>query len=543
MIMNPNRNNSSIQDHNQASQAQIFIILAVAFLVLVAFVGLAVDAGLAFIAYGKMARAADAAALAAAAQFREGRLLSEMQATAKNAMAINGVDLSKMNVEICDYSLPEEDQDPQLCPSSGRKKLVRITVWADIPTAFIRVVGIDKVNLSTISIAEAASLDVVLVIDISESMAWDAEVGDPLRDPYYCNNQDITGSDGFPGECKPFEDVKVAASEFIGRVLDKPADEEEDRLAIVTFGNGWSTKEDPPGSGIFVPDLDMATGIRTSGWTSDQSFAQTIVENLKVVQPEPCFWADGSERTLYGPCAWYDPPTEPPDLIDSASLVQIYCNSCANSGDLSGLTTTNIGGGLLHAGNMFGIETREEALWVVVLLTDGNANATTPEEDDDITNFSTYPMGFCPNDWVEPLCQDEDISTRHGNGDTNYDADDYARDMADFVGCPSENGRGSCAGVEGQAAIIFTIGLGEGVRGVMDTSNEVNGLPYGTALLRYIAAVGDDSDPTTDPCDAFWEDQADWQEWCGHYYFSPSGGQLSAVFQDIASRVFTRLTR
>jgi hypothetical protein len=115
--------------------------------------------------------------------------------------------------------------------------------------------------------------------------------------------------------------------------------------------------------------------------------------------------------------------------------------------------------------------------------------------------------------------------------------------MADFVGCPSENGRGSCAGVAGQDAVIFTIGLGEGVRGVMDTSNEVSGLPYGTALLRYVAAVGDDGDPTTDPCDQYWDDQDEWQAWCGHYYFSSSGSQLSAVFQDIASRVFTRLTR
>jgi hypothetical protein len=77
----------------------------------------------------------------------------------------------------------------------------------------------------------------------------------------------------------------------------------------------------------------------------------------------------------------------------------------------------------------------------------------------------------------------------------------------------------------------------------MDTSNEVNGLPYGAALLRYIAAVGDDTDPTTDPCDSFWDDQDEWRAWCGHYYFSPSGDQLSTVFQDIASRVFTRLTR
>jgi hypothetical protein len=526
--MKRNRDIFPKKDPDRSSKGQTFIIIAAAFLVLVVFVGLAVDAGLAFIAYGKLFRAADAAALAAAAQFREGRSLAEMQATAENAMGVNGVNFTNITVDVCDYSLPEEDQDPQLCSQPIRKKLVRINVWADTDLAFMRVIGIDNIGLAVTSIAEATSVDVVLVIDISESMAWDAAPGDPLRDPYYCNNQDSEGSDGFPGECQPFEDVKAAASEFIARILDKPADEEEDRLAIITFGTGWSD------------NLDMGTFERTSGWTSDKTTALTIVKNLKVVEPEPCFWADGSERTSYGPCAWY----EPPDPINSSNFVQIYCNSCVNSGDLSGLTTTNIGGGLLHAGNMFGQSTREDALWVVVLLTDGMANTTSPDDGDNIEEFDTYPLGFCPNDWIEPLCQDEDVSTRHSDGDVNYDADDYARDMADYVGCPAENGEGSCVGVEGQAAVIFTIGLGEGVTWQGNSPNlETNGLPYGTSLLRYIAAVGDDTDPTTDPCQDLWGDQNEWEEWCGNYYYSPAGEQLVTVFRDIASRVFTRLTR
>jgi hypothetical protein len=522
-----------MSDHT--SKGQTIVILAGAFLVLVAFVGLATDAGLAFIAYGKLSRAADAAALSAAAQFREGRSVDEMRASAENAMAVNGVNFNEISIRVCDYSLPEDQQDPLLCPQPDRKKLVQIQVSANVPLAFLRVIGIDSANLSVMSIAEAASVDVVLVIDISESMAWDNPSGDPLRDPNYCNDTIIfDGSEdageyplfpnGLSGECHPFEEVKNAAGEFINRILDKPADAEEDRLAIVTFGTGWSSDE------------NLGTFVRTSGWTNNKSNALTIVENLKIVQPEPCFWADGSERTLYGPCAWYDPP----DPINSGNFVQTYCNSCADSGDLSGLTTTNIGGGMRLAGNMFGEETREEALWVVILLTDGNANATTPEMDDNIEDYNTYPIGFCPNDWIEPLCQDEDVSSRHGDGDVDYDADDYARDMADFVGCPSTDGQGSCVGIEGQAAVIFTIGLGDRVT---DNSNEINGLPYGTALLRYIAAVGDDTNPLTDPCNGLWDNQNEWREWCGHYYFSPSGDQLSAVFLDIASRVFTRLTR
>jgi len=503
-------------DHT--AKGQTFIILAVAFLVLVAFVGLATDAGLAFIAYGRLSRAADAAALSAASQFREGRSVSELRATAENAMAVNGVDFTAIDVEICDYSLPEDEQDPQICPQPDRKKLVRITVSADVPMAFMRVLGFDNMNVSAISIAEAASVDVVLVIDISESMAWDAPQGDPMRDPSVCNDAN---------NCHPFEEVKDAASEFIQRVLDKPESEEEDRLAIVTFGNGWSANK------------DIGTYVRTDGWTSDASTALSIVENLKIVQPDPCFYEDGTIRTEYGPCIFYDPP-------DSTNFKQVYCISCLPDyyDDPSYLPTTNIGGGLKLAGNMFGIETREEALWVVILLTDGMANATMPDGDgtDILTDPDTYPVGNCPKDWIYPLCQDEDVTTRH-DPDTEiaeYDADDYARDMADFVACPPINGYGYCAGIQGQAAVIFTIGLGNGV---LDTTNEVNGLPYGTALLRYIAAVGDDTNPTTDACENFWDDADGWQEWCGNYYYSPEGDQLNSVFQDIASRVFTRLTR
>jgi len=536
--MIPNRDLLAATKSDQYSKGQTFIIIAASFLVLVAFVGLAVDAGLAFIAYGKLARATDAAALAAAAQFREGRSLSEMQATAENAMAVNGVDFSGITVEVCDYSQPLDDQDPQICPQPIRKKLVRITVWADIPLAFMRVLGFNDIGLSAMSIAEAASVDVVLVIDISESMAWDADSGNPLRDPSVCNDTSLYDgsedggaypifSNGLPGECHPFEEVKNAAGEFIARVLDKPESEEEDRLSIVTFGNGWSA------------DHDMGTFVRSSGWTSDASTALSIVENLKIVEPDPCLYPDGSINQEYGPCIRYDPP-------DSTNFVQVNCISCLpeNSADLSYLTTTNIGGGLKLAGNMFSLDTREDALWVVILLTDGMANATMADENgsDDIYNFATYPVGNCPNDWTFPLCQDENIATRH-DPDTdiaNYDADDYARDMADFVGCPPENGEGSCASAEGQAAVIFTIGLGDGV---LDTTNEDSGFPYGTALLRYVAAVGVDTDPTTDPCDDLWEDEYDWQEWCGNYYYSPEGDQLITVFQDIASRVFTRLAR
>jgi hypothetical protein len=54
---------------------------------------------------------------------------------------------------------------------------------------------------------------------------------------------------------------------------------------------------------------------------------------------------------------------------------------------------------------------------------------------------------------------------------------------------------------------------------------------------RYIAAVGYDGDPTTDDCDGVGTGNS-----CGNYYFAEEGFELEAVFEAIASRIFTRIT-
>ena len=192
---------------------------------------------------------------------------------------------------------------------------------------------------------------------------------------------------------------------------------------------------------------------------------------------------------------------------------------------------------------MYTHQTREEALWVVVILTDGIANTTDMATGDDITDFATYPLGFCPNpsDPLLPRCQDKDVTTRHADTNALYDADDYARDMADYLGCyPGDTSVTCSAAVDDRVgAVVFTIGLGDDV---VENYNEVNGLPYGVSLLRYVAAVGYDGDPGTDPCSGLYGTLAEWKEWCGNYYFSPEGNELVEIFEDIASRIFTRLT-
>jgi Flp pilus assembly protein TadG len=526
-----------------ASKGQAILLIAVAFIVLLAIVGLATDVGQLFIYMGHLRRATDAASLSAAAQYREGRTNSEMIASASQVINLNGIDPKEFTVvvENCDTN----PTDPQLC-TTPRRKLVRVLTSLKVPMSFLSVVGLYNVNISSSSIGEAASLDIVLVIDISESMTWDAASNDPMRDPHACNNADPSGTDGYPGSCQPFQEVKRAAASFISRILNKSTAQEEDRLTIVTFANGWSGLA---GQGTRYRTLAPSG---TSYWTSDRDYALNIVRTLDVYDPGTCYSPQndptGAVVTQYGGCRFYNPDNSYAYMDCLSCRKDLWPSPQPQHDDWSTLTTTNTGGGMQLAGDSFAYETRQEALWVVVMLSDGMANATFPDKNRSqiISDWTTYPIGFCPNEsanngsWVYPLCQDENVTTRHATGNVLYDADDYARDMADYVGCSPIKPAAKCK-TKGQGAVVFTIGLGSGVldngcsRGTCEASNR----PYGASLLRYIAAVGysGDPDPVNDPCKGI----SDYTKWCGNYYYAPQGPQLSRIFEDIASRIFTRL--
>jgi hypothetical protein len=117
--------------------------------------------------------------------------------------------------------------------------------------------------------------------------------------------------------------------------------------------------------------------------------------------------------------------------------------------------------------------------------------------------------------------------------------------MADFVGCPDANSpQPAACGAPGQAAVIFTIGLGGEVTDTRCDPIYDPDLHCGNVaeeLLRYIAGAGDDGNPGTPPAQDPCSSAGDGSD-CGNYYFAPSGAGLLRVFEAIASRIFTRLT-
>lgn len=83
---------------------------------------------------------------------------------------------------------------------------------------------------------------------------------------------------------------------------------------------------------------------------------------------------------------------------------------------------------------------------------------------------------------------------------------------------------------------MFAIGLGKKV-----TVTGASTAPAGDTLLRYVGSVGDDGDPGTDACASVAMNTSGYS--CGNYYFVQNGSELSSVFEAIASRVYTRLTK
>jgi hypothetical protein len=258
---------------------------------------------------------------------------------------------------------------------------------------------------------------------------------------------------------------------------------------------------------------------------SNKATITAAINGLKVFEPRIC---DGSDTE--GLCLLYDGGG---NFI--ASICQIYENHTAEAGaDPSSCPSSNVGGVLNQARGAFTEDpatTRLDAFWVVVALLGGPANTTD-------TNVS-YPNGFCPpNTYLlaygqGPWCRDRYPSVRHADTDalvsyTNpvdssvtdislYDADDYARDMADNLATLTS----------GDGVTIFTIGLGAQIN---STSTVAAGEPAAAAsLLQYIAECAGDNCGTTINH--------------GQYFYAPTSTSLADIFDRIAKNIATRISQ
>ena len=95
----PNPNNP----RSHRSRGQVLVIFAVALVAMLLFVGLAIDAGVLYITYGQLKRAVDAAAVAAANEFKRGSTLASMNEAANEELRFHNIASgTNLDLYICD---------------------------------------------------------------------------------------------------------------------------------------------------------------------------------------------------------------------------------------------------------------------------------------------------------------------------------------------------------------------------------------------------------------------------------------------------------
>lgn len=478
----------------QPERGQALLLIALAFVGLVVFTGLAVDAGVLYSYIGHLRKGVDTAALSATNQYRRGKSAQEIQDSAKEFILLNlpGSDpVADVLVQTCN-DVPQ----PAFCidASGEQRKRVAVRAQTRVPLYFLRVIGFSGITIQADAQSEAASVDLILILDNSPSMAYDT----PAH-----SVDEVTACNG-SNTCEPFRTVKESAKELAKRMYYP-----YDRMAIVNFSR-------------YAPIiLDLST-----------------CNLLPPSQQESCVT----------------------NAIDNMQ-VELPLTSCPYSGP-NGCTTTNISASLMQAHRMFRDQGRADAVWVVVFLSDGVANAAHTLMESVFAG--TYPPAdptdvgwWCPKDpnsppaydtWADPpFCQDGLASQTHATTDPAFDADDAARYMASFLACVRETGVAGCPPAGGDGAILLSIGLGTSVYDYNPDPATYPTKPYpwdedvGERLLRFLANVGADGRPDggsldTDPCYA-----QPSKKQCGNYYFAQDASDLTGVFRSIADRIFTRL--
>lgn len=545
-------NKKSFKRHERG---QAIILIAFAMVGLIAMVGLVTDTGILLIEYGKLKRAVDAAAIAAAQQFSLPS--DEISEQAFEDSAINFLNLNEtreitsLSVKSCLATLPADR--PELCndypvthPEDNRK-LVEVTASATVNFSFLSVIGIRSTTITTTAIGEAATLDVVLVIDTSASMAYETR-DDPIPYPqsnYASDNSDYRRYDadltGYTSEnpqtcntsitdpCQPLDAVKEAAIAF-----SETLNYGYDRVAIVSL-TGQETS-----NGTRYPTTVLPL-------SSNKTTVQAAINSLRVFTPRVCDNNATFANVADGVCI-HLLNTSNPSTFQS---VKCHYYELRTLGGFfpkyPSCPSSNVGGALRLAGSaLSGNDRRLDSFWVVLVLLSGPANATdTPSNyPGGISpgNNNEYIYGYCPASEYYPVsstdtdnnqvydyrpCTDGLPNVRHSTSDTMfftyngstdeislYDPDDYARDRADALANL----------LSGSGVTIYTIGLGTEVKSTdrqADTS-----VPIAESLLQYIALEAGGADVNH-----------------GQYFYTPVFQDLVNIFEKIAENIATKISQ
>jgi len=229
-------------DRKQREGGQALVIIAISFLALLAFVGLVTDVGSLYITYTQLKRAVDSAAIAAAnnikyPQATAAQRKQKITEAAREMLKFHEVtDVTSLNVYLCsDANKPSEFA--AMCPGAGEppRKLAWVEATQNSPVYFLHLFGVPSIAFKTSAVGEAATVDLVLVFDTSESMGSDRCDEQPLGDvdppcTIGYQNDFVPDACNANNSCYPLREAKDAAKTLIRNLFSG-----YDQVAIVTF--------------------------------------------------------------------------------------------------------------------------------------------------------------------------------------------------------------------------------------------------------------------------------------------------------------------
>jgi hypothetical protein len=293
-------------------QGQTIVLLALGMMVLIAAVGLATDAVLIYKTKQDLQRAIDSAALAGAYKLPDKTLASQ---AAYEFMRLHNFDFDPT-------SNPLQITFPIYTPP---RKALKLVGSVDANLAFMKVFGFAKVKVSAAGEAESAPMDVYLILDLSESMVYDTPKPNPWPPAGFhtCSQWDSNGYYDCIAKycntyrkCDPLDThIKPAAKFFLDQF-----DAQYDRVGVIAYDT---------------------VGVQIIPLSSDFDEVEEAINNLNAFDHQG----------------------------ESTSDCPIYNNNGHHCNK-----NTNIGDGIMVAHDKIASEGRMDAIWSLVLLTDGRAN-------------------------------------------------------------------------------------------------------------------------------------------------------------------------
>jgi len=473
------------------------IYLSIMLGVLLIFTGLAVDSGRAYVVKAQLTKAVDGAALAAARNLNSGDPKAE---------AVRVFNANFPSGYFGTFATTNPATDPgffasSVDPATG-VNTVRVTAKTKLPTTFIQLANINEVEVASMGEATRRMVDISIVLDVSSSIGskWTA--------------------------------VRDATRVFIDSF-----DAKNDRVALLTFGNGATVLDQMPTSRGFdkakvkadVPNTlpggstNMVEGLYR-GWDELRVVPAGQQSGLRVI----VLFTDGASNSVPGnydakpgvgrALRTFDFPKNSPDpdgqTWDNPQITGLYDTATGAADPSVGITVANWNNKCLVAADFNDINCPKAQQYLPLKSYHANRRGGTPNSFDLMSN--TLKVDGTVQATARPL-RDKNATTNRYPTEVN-NINNAARNLVEIIANEARNDVGD------YPIRIYTIGMGELVRYKLGTRKEMS-----EDILKRMANDKSSLDFNSAQLE-------------GKYYFAQTAADVAPAFQALQNQLI-RLTK